>query len=113
MTYRYELWGSDRELGNDDHWTGEEGIATAEEAKRRLEETCASPRFAVGWEFGYVDGPEGNVLRVRNPSFAPSVDRDDDSEFAMQQGMAHGVDAYNEARGEDPSSGPSYGMGGP
>ena len=111
MTYSIDLWGSDRRLGADDRITGEDGIGTEAEALRRFRELSTDPRFRTGWERGYVDGPDGPVMETTNPHLVREVDGPD-GEFAMQQGMAHGVDAFNEANGDavdDPSAGSAPG----
>jgi hypothetical protein len=51
-----------------------------------------------------TDLPKLGIQQVcANPDYRPSKDDDraERSEFAMQQGMAFGVEAYNEAMGWD------------
>lgn len=111
MTYSINFWGSDRKLGNDDNITGIDDIPTLELARAEFDALAAKPWLSTQWKHGYVDGPEGCVLETVNPAYAPGSDGID-AEAAMQQGMAFGVGAYNEANGEDVSedaeAGPSF-----
>lgn len=92
-------WGSHPEKDNDDCWQGWD-FDTLEEAEAKFAETPTDTSTA----FIELDGPGINKVR-KNPSFNPRQQALDDaewrSEFAHQQGMGLGVDAYNEAMGWD------------
>jgi len=113
MKYSAELWGSHKDLQQDDCWTGSDH-ETSEEAMASLRALQANPRNR-NWAYACVEGPDGRVFEETNPKHV--VEEDDDqearSEFAHMQGMAHGVGAYNEAMGydtEEPDESYSYGM---
>jgi hypothetical protein len=97
--YGVKIWASHPDNNNDDCITGGE-VPTAEEANALLTELCAKP-WAASWQFAEIIGPSGQrVYETFNPETSPPETEDlADNEFAMQQGMAFGVDAYNEARG--------------
>ncbi len=112
MAYRVEIWGSRKDLGNDDHWFDGEDHPSLEAAMAELPslKAIAEGRVRSGWGYACVEGPEGRAHEEVNAK-APSPDHDDGarSEFATQQGMTFGVDALNEANGEEveqPSFGP-------
>jgi len=102
MTYSADLWGSHKDLGNDDCWIGGE-TETLEEAKALLEKLKAKNNKPGDWAYACIEGPEGRVHEETNPNYVASKDDDaaDRSEFAMMQGMAFGARGYNEAMGYD------------
>lgn len=110
------LWGSNPdETDNDDCWTGED-FAAREEAiaayrgvvmfpdDNKLCKVCG-PRGS--WEYVMIDGPETH--EVTQNADRPSCnrrrrelersDRDWQRERAMEAGMLHGVEAYNDEMG--------------
>ncbi len=106
MGYRAELWGSHKDLGNDDCWTTGDERATPEEARSDLAGLKAlqdRPSGGSGWAYACVEGSEGRRFEEVNPKQGKRMEDDADarSEFAMQQGMGHGVEAFNEAMGQD------------
>jgi len=103
MTYSAEVWGSHKDLGNDDCWMGGDA-ETLEEAKAILEDIKAkNSKRDHNWFYACIEGPEGRVHEETNPNYVASKDDydADRSEFAMMQGMAHGTRGYNEAMGYD------------
>lgn len=112
--YSVTLWGSNPdETDNDDCWTGDD-FATREEAiacYRAVvmfpEEGLAQHMGRGGWECVMIDGPDTHEV-TQNPD-RPSCDRrrrelaQSDAEWqrerAMEAGMLHGVDAYNDEMG--------------
>jgi hypothetical protein len=114
LPYSVTVWGSNPdETDNDDCWTGAD-FATSEEACRAFMATVGN-RFGIGPEsvahdddfaFAMVDGPDVHLVAA-NPRFdhkraAREAKADADEwrrEIAMQEGMAFGVDAYNDAMG--------------
>ena len=98
--YTADLWGSHKDEGNDDNITGTEHD-TLEEARAGLEALKNSRHFRGQWAYACIEGPNGRVHEETNPDYRPTPDDDGEwrREFAMQQGMGHGVGAYNEANG--------------
>ena len=114
--YSVTLWGSNPdETDNDDCWTGED-FATREEAIAAYREVVMFPDHAKlslvcgprgSWEYVMLDGPETHELTL-NPD-RPSCerrrrelardDRDWQRERAMEAGMLHGIEAYNDEMG--------------
>lgn len=104
MTYDVNIWES-KPGTNDDCNTGDE-FATREEAERAY----ANPREAFPFAFQGVhgerwveiDGPDIHEERKvcgPHPAHKPDDMSDWRNEFAMQQGMGLGVNAYNDAKG--------------
>lgn len=109
--YSVTLWGSNPdETDNDDCWTGDD-FATREEALAVYRAVVMFPEDGLaqhmgrgGWEYVMIDGPETHEL-TQNPD-RPScerhrreLDRSDGEwrrERAMEAGMLHGVEAYND-----------------
>lgn len=100
-------WGSHPDLDNDDCWTGED-FDTVEEAIAFFHKDPDDTSV----EYIEIDGiadadlPKYGIERHRkNPYFIKETrdhsDREWQSEYAMQQGMGLGIDAYNEAMGWD------------
>jgi hypothetical protein len=101
MDYYVELWGSHKDLDNDDCITGGPA-ATIEEARALLAELKASPHFRHDWAYVCIDGPNGREYEEsREIRAADGADDDALSEFAQQHGMAFGTLGYNEAMGFD------------
>lgn len=114
--YSVTLWGSNPdETDNDDCWTGDD-YATREEAIAAYREVVMFPDHSSlakacgprgAWECVMVDGPETHEV-TQNPD-RPScerhrreLDRSDGEglrERAMEAGMLHGVEAYNDEMG--------------
>jgi hypothetical protein len=114
--YSVTLWGSNPDVtDNDDCWTGDD-FATREEAVAAYREVVMFPDHSElagacgprgSWEFVMVDGPDAHEV-TQNPD-RPSCarrrrelardDRDWQREIAMEAGMLHGVDAYNDEMG--------------
>jgi len=100
MTYSVNEWGSHPDDDNDDCWTGED-FATLEEAEAAF---AADPRDR-GTAFVELDGPD--VYRVREiPGVAARNRREAEAdrrawqrEIAIEAGMLHGIDAYNDEMG--------------
>jgi len=106
MTYSAEFWGSHKDLGNDDHWIGgdAETFEGAKEIFDKIKADYLKRNRSSDWAYACIEGPEGRLHEETNPDFVASRDDDydaDRSEFAMQQGMAHGTRGYNEAMGYD------------
>lgn len=111
------LWGSNPdETDNDDCWTGED-FATREEAIRVYREVVMFPDHSKlaqacgprgSWEYVMIDGPEDTHEVTQNPD-RPSCerqrrelarsDREWQRERAMEAGMLHGAEAYNDEMG--------------
>ena len=100
MGYTVELWGSHKDLDEDNCITGAD-VGTPDEAYAVLGELKANPRFC-GWEWACIDGPGGRIHEENNPT-STQTDPDDSAsrEFAILQGMAFGTRGYNEAIGCD------------
>ena len=92
--YSVNYWGSHPEAGNDDCWTGED-FASFLEANEVFNRKVGD-RDNLDTAYVELDGPDVYVVR-KNPGFRPS--RKDDGwrlEMAMEAGMLHGCDGYNE-----------------
>jgi hypothetical protein len=94
LLYSVNFWASHPDAGNDDCLAGSD-FATLEEARRLF----TSPVDDDGIAYIELDGP--NVHQVRqNPTYAkPFTDDNWRQEQAMEAGMLHGVQAYNEVLG--------------
>lgn len=114
--YAVNLWGSHPDAGNDDCWTGD-SFATRDEALAAYREVIMFPdhselALACGplgaWEYVEIDGPDchevtqnpdrPSCLRYRREQEREKArfDREWQRERAMEAGMLHGIDAYNE-----------------
>lgn len=109
------LWGSNPdETDDDDCWTGDDFV-TREEAIAAYREVVMFPDASQlakvcgrgGWEYVMIDGPETHEV-TQNPdrpsceSHRRELDRSDEEwrrERAMEAGMLHGVEAYNDEMG--------------
>lgn len=106
------LWGSNPdETDNDDCWTGD-SFSTREEAILAYREVVMFPDHSQlaevcgrgGWEYVMIDGPDTHEV-TQNPD-RPSCERRrrelvrSDAEWrreqAMEAGMLHGIEAYND-----------------
>lgn len=113
--YSVSLWGSNPdETDNDDCWTADDFV-TLEEAVGAFQAIVQPSSVSAlsascgpgGWEYVMLDGPD--IHRVLpNPDVAAcrraqrERERDDHAwrrECAMEAGMLHGVEAYNEEMG--------------
>jgi hypothetical protein len=114
--YSVTLWGSNPdETDNDDCWTGDD-FATREEATATYREVVMFPDHSKlakvcgprgAWEYVMIDGPDTHEV-TQNPD-QPSCERrrrelarDDRAwqrERAMEAGMLHGIEAYNDEMG--------------
>jgi hypothetical protein len=115
-TYSVNLWGSHPDAGNDDCWTGIDDIATYEEALAIAKDPTSGFTRPGSWAYVQILGPDEDdltsdvqveLLVEPNPK-APKrrsdrEDRDDMQDWrreqAMEAGMLHGIDAYNDAMG--------------
>jgi hypothetical protein len=96
LPFAVNEWGSHPDEGNDDCWTGQD-FATFEEARARFDELrekladgaveLVGPGVHEVYDTGRRDKPEDSGSWQR--------------EMAMEAGMLHGVDAYNEMMGCD------------
>jgi hypothetical protein len=111
------LWGSNPdETENDDCWAGAD-FATRDEAIRAYREVVMFPDHSElaracgprgSWEFVMIDGPHDTHEVAQNPDH-PSCERwrrelEQSTtawrrERAMEAGMLHGVEAYNDEMG--------------
>jgi hypothetical protein len=102
--FTVNLWGSHPDHNNDDCWTGYD-CETLEEALDCLNNPWKyfdKDRDCDGTAYFELDSEERHEL-VGNPEFNERLYEDDcrdwKQEFAMQNGMAFGVDGYNDAMG--------------
>ena len=97
--YSVNFWGSHPDDENDDCYEAE-GFATLEEAHAVFAAEVSDRDVA----YVELDGPDVYDIR-KNPIHRPrrrdSSDLEWRNEFAMQQGMGLGIDAYNDAMGYD------------
>lgn len=107
MLFVVSYFGSHPDDGNDDCWEGWD-FATLEEAEAAF--AAAVPEDTAYVELARytgrtIDGArEIDTVKVRrNPDYRPSALDDDDwrREQAMEAGMLHGAEAYNEVMGWD------------
>jgi hypothetical protein len=110
VPYSVSLWGSNPdETDNDDCWTGDD-YATREEAIAAYRAIVMFPTTGAlvescgHWEFVMIDGPKTHEVTA-NPDQAACrrhrremarSDRDWQHERAMEAGMLHGIEAYND-----------------
>jgi len=111
------LWGSNPdETDNDDCWTGED-FTTREEAILAYREVVMFPDHSKlaracgprgAWEYVMIDGPEDthevwqNADRPSCKRYRRELTRDTHEwqrERAMEAGMLHGIEAYNDEMG--------------
>ncbi len=98
--YSVNEWGSNPdETDNDDCWTGTDFL-TSEEACTAFM-LLASGGADCGTAYIVLDGPDIHLV-AKNPKFKPSKDDGDaewKKEIAMEAGMLHGIEAYNDEMG--------------
>lgn len=94
--YSVNLWGSHPDSNNDDCCTGWD-FETLTEARERFE----VERNGYDLPFVELTGPGVyEVARTKNVVDARRDDRSDwNREIAMEAGMLHGIDAYNDIQG--------------
>jgi hypothetical protein len=103
--YSVTLWDTHPELNEDTCSTGTD-FATLEEAQACFHNLELGFNMSLGYwnhtPYVLLDGPGIHEVRKRE-GIKPCKDDDsaERSEYAMQQGMGFGVDAYNEAMGWD------------
>jgi hypothetical protein len=103
--YTVDLWGSDPSEDNDDCWTGE-NFSTLEEAQACYHNPAET--FSIEdlrhTAVLVLDGPDVHSERPCE-LYRPRKRRDEDAEWrheiAMEAGMLHGCEAYNETMGWD------------
>lgn len=100
MSYTVDLYGSHPDDRNDDCHTGDD-FPTLEEAL----EAFNNPEEYFPNDYQHaayilLDGPDIHKIR-KNPDFQPIPDNDAQwrREMAMEAGMLHGVEAYNDFMG--------------
>lgn len=111
--YSVTLWGSNPdETENDDCWTGDD-FATREEALSTYRAVVMDQDHPLArvcgpdgaWEYIMIDGPETHEV-AQNPDRhacdryrRDQVDAGWCRERAMEAGMLHGIEAYNDEMG--------------
>lgn len=104
--FTWEVWGSHKDEGNDDCWTGDT-VDSLDQALAELRLRQAKSDVA----YSCIETPAGRIFQQINLSF---LRHDDDfeldrSEAADQHGMAFGTRGSNEVLGEDvEESGPKF-----
>lgn len=102
--FTVEIWGSRKELGNDDLWVGDT-VADRGEAFSLLRDLVSrQENRSSGWGQALVLGPDGSVVHDEINPVAPIPSHDEEldrNERANLAGMEGGVDAYNEALGQE------------
>lgn len=110
--YHVNMWGSHPDAGNDDCWTGD-SYDTRDEAIAAYREVVMFPDVSSlakacgprgSWEYVEIHGPDTYEVTQNPDRKACERRRRDDREFdrewkrerAMEAGMLHGIDAYNE-----------------
>ena len=107
--YQINTWGSHPDSNNDDWWTSADAGETLAAARASLAafvgraddcyfELVEIVGTRIDKVFGEVEVMERVAIR-RNPAFIECPADADCGEWAMLQGMAHGVEAYNDAIG--------------
>lgn len=95
------FWGSHPDEENDDCWNGDT-YATLDEARAAFAAECSDKECA----YIELDGPNVHEIRA-NPSYDRAhvererrrADLEWQREQAMEAGMLHGIDAYNDEMG--------------
>jgi len=100
--FSVELWQSHKNDGLDNCLTGSDH-ETIEAAKTGLQSLKDASWARGNWAYACIEGPDGRVHEETNPDYRAKPDDDScgRSEFAIQQGMGFGVDAFNEACGSE------------
>lgn len=118
--FSVNFWGSHPDEGNDDCYTGADYATLAEalqafESGHLCDATCGcklearkcanldSAYYRTSIAYVELDGPGINQVR-KNPTFRPSRRRDNfdaewKHEMAMEAGMLHGCEGFNEVMG--------------
>ncbi len=114
MGYVAEVRGSRRGEGDDDLWAASDPCATLDEAVAQVDAILSRRGGALSdWAWAGVVDEGGAIVHERRNPRARDASRDDAadrSEFAIQQGMGHGVGAYNEVNGDDVEEPPAPGF---
>lgn len=103
--YYVNHWGSHPEEDNDDCWTGEDFESKEKALKCFYADADTHTQYIeLGYYTGEIIGKAKEVEPLdirRNPKYKPSRNDDDDwrRELAMEAGMLHGVQAYNDMMG--------------
>lgn len=103
MEFSVNLWGTNPDLDNDDCWTGRD-FATVAEALECFHnpEAYFRPSDLRDTRWIEFDGPGENYGRAINADRPDWTQERSDSwrrEQAMEAGMLHGIDAYNDLMG--------------
>lgn len=99
--YTVAIWGSEP-WTEDDCWTGEDyaTLAEAELAATQWEQTFAEHADDPDELWLEIDGPDvSRAVKLRDGKKCRDDDDDWRREMAMEAGMLHGIDAYNDAMG--------------
>jgi hypothetical protein len=115
VTYSVNIFGSHPEEGNDDCHTGAEfptigpALAVFENLEEHFRPAAIfswGPHYFVELLEGSRNGEDYHIVRrisVREVGTKPERDSSDDDDWrreqAMEAGMLHGIDAYNDAMG--------------
>lgn len=96
VKYAVNEWGSHPDADNDDCWTGRD-FDTLEEAQAAFAKTPTDPSTA----FVELDGPDVyEVHEIPGVAARNRREAEDDRawahEIAIEAGMLHGIDAYND-----------------
>jgi len=97
MKYEVNEWGSHPDENNDDCWTGQD-FDTLEEARDCFKEQCKTAAE------GCVElkGPDVHEVHDTGKRAAPAEDSGSwKREMAMEAGMLHGIQGYNDVMGYD------------
>ncbi len=112
LPYTVDLWGSNPdETDNDDCWTGD-SFATKAEAVAAYQALYQWPDGGIAercpeWQYAMIDGPDVHEV-MANPDertarrWRREMEGSDSQwrhERAMEAGMLHGIDAYNDEMG--------------
>ena len=102
LMYQVNLWGSHPDAGNDDCWTGANFENASSAERTYLDPWRVFDKAFNCAETAYVElvGPDSQHVR-RNPDYVPDNDNLADwrHEAAIEAGMLHGIDAFNDALG--------------
>ena len=107
--YQINTWGSHPDSNNDDWWTSVNAGETLTAARTFFAAFVGRPDdrhlelveivgTRIDEVFGEVEVMERVAVR-RNPAFGECSADADCGEWAMLQGMGHGIEAYNDAIG--------------
>ena len=98
MTTKYEVneWGSHPNEGNDDCWNGND-FESLELARAAFKKKCEE----VGDGCVELKGPDVHEVHDTGKRHTPEDSGSWQREMAMEAGMLHGVEAFNEVMGWD------------